>query len=134
MITRGTSSIILFISVLECFFLHLACLGYDEGMRDDRERQGAMSNNQQIQKVKVKRLAHVGLWSRDPLTQARFYHQTLGFDVHSVVENIVDADSDSDAVEANVFLSLGADYHCLGLFSSETGSASADEQRPTSAA
>lgn len=124
---------LLFIFMSECFFLHLACLGHDEGMRDDCERQGAMSN-QQIQKVKVKRLAHVGLWSRDALTQARFYHQTLGFDVHSIVENIADADSDSDVVDANVFLSLGADYHCMGLFSKDAGSASADGQRPTSAA
>ena len=29
-------------------------------------------SEQQIQKVKVKRLAHIGLWTTDALAQARF--------------------------------------------------------------
>lgn len=88
-------------------------------------------SNQQIQKVKVKRLAHIGLWSRDTLAQARFYHQALGFDVHSIAENIADTDTEVELDEANVFLSLGADYHCLGLFS-DTRPTSTNGRRATS--
>ncbi len=40
-------------------------------------------SEQQIQKVKVKRLAHVGLWATDVATQARFYRQVLGLDLRA---------------------------------------------------
>jgi catechol 2,3-dioxygenase-like lactoylglutathione lyase family enzyme len=73
-----------------------------------------MMSNQQIQKVKVKRLAHVGLWASDILTQVRFYRQVLGFDLHSVAEEHADAEQDLE--DTNIFLSLGAEHHSLGLF------------------
>ncbi|TMC15342.1 MAG: hypothetical protein E6J34_22345 [Chloroflexi bacterium] len=68
-------------------------------------------SNQQIQKVKVKRLAHVGLWSTDVPTQARFYHQIVGLDLRTTATS-----QDSDLEGTNVFLTLGDEYHCLGLF------------------
>ena len=49
-------------------------------------------SNQQIQKVKVKRLAHVGLWASDVLAQARFYRQVLGFGLHSISQSDAEAD------------------------------------------
>jgi catechol 2,3-dioxygenase-like lactoylglutathione lyase family enzyme len=72
-------------------------------------------SEQQIQKVKVKRLAHVGLWSSDVAAQARFYRQALGFDLRNTVD--ISSDQDVELENANVFLSLGDEYHCLGLFS-----------------
>jgi len=72
-------------------------------------------SEQQIQKVKVKRLAHVGLWSNDVAAQARFYRQVLGFDLRNTFDNSTDQDIDLE--NANVFLSLGEEHHCLGLFS-----------------
>jgi len=72
-------------------------------------------SEQQIQKVKVKRLAHVGLWSSDVAAQARFYRQVLGFDLRNTIENPTDQDIDLE--NANVFLSLGEEHHCLALFS-----------------
>jgi catechol-2,3-dioxygenase len=72
-------------------------------------------SNQQIQKVKVKRLAHVGLWASDILTQVRFYRQVLGFDLHSVAEEHPDAEHDLE--DMNIFLALGAEHHSLSLFS-----------------
>ncbi|TMD29079.1 MAG: hypothetical protein E6J04_14915, partial [Chloroflexi bacterium] len=72
-------------------------------------------SEQQIQKVKVKRLAHIGLWTTDALAQARFYRQVLGFDLRSTSDNSPDQDVDLD--NANVFLSLGNEHHSLGLFS-----------------
>jgi len=69
-------------------------------------------SNQQVQKVKVKRLAHVGLWASDVMAQARFYHQVLGFDLRSVAEETDDADEG----EAPMFLALGEEQYCLGLF------------------
>ena len=47
-------------------------------------------SNQQVQKVKVKRLAHVGVWTADVTSQARFYHQVLGLEVRSTSENGAD--------------------------------------------
>lgn len=78
-------------------------------------------SNQQIQKVKVKRLAHVGLWTTDVLSQARFYHHILGLDVRSASENATDEEIELD--EATMFLSLGEESHSLGLF---------NDKRPTS--
>ncbi len=67
-------------------------------------------SEQQLQKVKVKRLAHVGLWTTDIVAQTRFYRHVLGFDMRT-------AESNPEAEEeSNVFLSLGDEYHCLGLF------------------
>lgn len=70
-------------------------------------------SEQQIQRVRVKRLAHVGLWSTDVSAQLRFYRQVLGFYLRSsqaVLSNEVSLE------EANAFLSLGDEFHCLGLF------------------
>jgi catechol-2,3-dioxygenase len=67
-------------------------------------------SNQQIQKVKVKKLAHVGLWATDVSTQGRFYRQVLGLDLR------LPADQDTDVEEANVFLALGEEHHSLALF------------------
>ena len=72
-------------------------------------------SEQQIQKVKVKRLAHVGLWSSDVAAQARFYRQALGFNLRNTVD--ISSEQDVELENANVFLSLGDEYHCLGLFS-----------------
>lgn len=69
-------------------------------------------SEQQIQKVKVKRLAHVGLWTTDVTSQVRFYRQALGFDLRSTQAS----DQDVELEDANAFLTLGDDYHCLGLF------------------
>ncbi|GCF07413.1 VOC family protein [Dictyobacter arantiisoli] len=66
-------------------------------------------SNQQIQKVKVKRLAHVGLWTTDVSAQAHFYHQVLGLDARAAVGNV-------DDDEANIFLALDEVSHSVGLF------------------
>ncbi len=71
-------------------------------------------SNQQIQKVKVKKLVHIGLWAADVPTQARFYRQVLGFDLRQPANNSANQNIDLD--EANVFLALGEDHHSLGLF------------------
>lgn len=71
-------------------------------------------SEQQIQKVKVKRLAHVGLWATDVAAQAKFYRQVLGLDLRTVSDTVFDAGIDLE--EANVFLALGNEHHCLGLF------------------
>jgi catechol-2,3-dioxygenase len=71
-------------------------------------------SDQQIQKVKVKRLAHVGLWSSDVAAQARFYHQVMGFDVRTITDST--AGRDIVLEEANIFLALGDEHHSLALF------------------
>jgi catechol 2,3-dioxygenase-like lactoylglutathione lyase family enzyme len=86
-------------------------------------------SNQQIQKVKVKKLVHVGLWVTDIPTQARFYRQVLGLDLrlptdNSSVQNI-------NLEEANVFLALGQEHHSLGLFN-DTRIAVSNGRKPTS--
>lgn len=70
-------------------------------------------SEQQIQKVRVKRLAHVGLWATDITAQTRFYRQVLGFHLRSTQITMPD---EAELEEANAFLSLGDEYHCLGLF------------------
>jgi catechol-2,3-dioxygenase len=75
----------------------------------------AAVSNQQIQKVKVKRLAHVGLWTNDVLAQTRFYRQILGLDLRSTSEGITNQDPELE--DTNMFLALGEDHHCLALFS-----------------
>jgi catechol 2,3-dioxygenase-like lactoylglutathione lyase family enzyme len=84
-------------------------------------------SNQQIQKVKVKRLAHAGLWASDILAQTRFYRQILGFDLHSVAEEHANAEHDLE--DTNIFLSLGAEHHSLGLFS-DTRPATTNGRKP----
>jgi catechol 2,3-dioxygenase-like lactoylglutathione lyase family enzyme len=71
-------------------------------------------SNQQIQKVKVKKLVHVGLWATDVPTQARFYRQVLGFDLRLPTSS--PAIQDIDMEDANIFLALGEEHHSLGLF------------------
>ncbi len=71
-------------------------------------------SNQQIQKVKVKKLVHVGLWAADVPTQARFYRQVLGFDLRLPAGNPFNEDMDLE--DANMFLALGEEHHALGLF------------------
>ena len=71
-------------------------------------------SEQQIQKVKVKRLAHIGLWATDVATQARFYRQVLGFDLRAT--ELSSPDQEVELEEANAFLALGDEHHCLGLF------------------
>ncbi|MEO7022174.1 MAG: VOC family protein [Ktedonobacteraceae bacterium] len=70
-------------------------------------------SEQQIQRVRVKRLAHVGLWSADVAASTRFYRQVLGFHLRS---SEVTSAEEVELEEANTFLSLGDEYHCLGLF------------------
>jgi catechol 2,3-dioxygenase-like lactoylglutathione lyase family enzyme len=76
--------------------------------------QGGSMSDQQIQKVKVKRLAHVGLWTTDVVVQARFYSQVMGLDLHKVFDG--SADQNVSLEDANMFLALGDEHHCLGLF------------------
>lgn len=70
-------------------------------------------SEQQIQKVRVKRLAHAGLWSADVAASTRFYRQVLGFHLRSS-ETVPAEEADLEGV--NTFLSLGDEHHCLGLF------------------
>lgn len=72
-------------------------------------------SEQQIQKVRVKRLAHVGLWATDVASLSRFYRQVLGFDLRSTVDGSTGPEAELE--HASAFLSLGDEYHCLGLFS-----------------
>src|ERR1051326_6463339 len=72
--------------------------------------ENAMSE-QQIQKVKVRRLAHVGLWATDVVAQARFYHQVLGFERRNTPKQNIDLEN------ANIFLALGDEHHSIGLVS-----------------
>ncbi|MFL5628901.1 MAG: VOC family protein, partial [Ktedonobacteraceae bacterium] len=72
-------------------------------------------SDQQIQKVKVRRLAHVGLWATDVAAQARFYRQAMGFDLRKKVDT--SPTQDIDVGNANIFLSLGDEHHSMALFS-----------------
>jgi catechol 2,3-dioxygenase-like lactoylglutathione lyase family enzyme len=84
-------------------------------------------SDQQIQKVKVKRLAHVGLWTSDIMAQARFYRQILGLDLRATSEGTLD--SNIDIGDANLFFGLGEEHHCLGLYH-DTRSAQTNGRRP----
>jgi catechol-2,3-dioxygenase len=84
-------------------------------------------SNQQIQKVKVKRLAHVGLWAADVSAQARFYHQVVGLHLRTIPDN--SADQEFELEEANTFLSLGDEFHSLGLFN-DTRSTTSNGRKP----
>src|SRR4051812_37680851 len=68
----------------------------------------------QIQKVKVKRLAHIGLWTSDSMAQARFYRQVLGLDLRATSEGALDPNIDIEG--ANLFFGLGEEHHCIGLY------------------
>ncbi len=70
-------------------------------------------SDQQIQKVKVKHLSRIGLWSTDVVTQARFYCQVLGLDLRAKSA----AGQGPEVAEANMFLGLGEEQYCLGLYS-----------------
>lgn len=70
-------------------------------------------SDQQIQKVKVKRLARVGLWVTDAPALARFYYQVLGLDLRATSDG--GTEQDLDLVDANMFLGLGEEHHCLAL-------------------
>ncbi len=71
-------------------------------------------SEQQIQKVKVKRLTHIGLWTSDSMAQARFYRQVLGLDLRATSEGVLDPNSDIEG--ANLFFGLGEEHHCIGLY------------------
>jgi catechol 2,3-dioxygenase-like lactoylglutathione lyase family enzyme len=71
-------------------------------------------SEQQIQRVRVKRLAHIGLWTSDVAVQTRFYRQTLGFQVRATEVN--SSEEEVELEEYNAFLSLGDEHHALGLF------------------
>jgi catechol-2,3-dioxygenase len=71
-------------------------------------------SDQQIQKVKVRHLARVGLWSTDVATQARFYSQVLGLDVHATSEIV--EHQNPEITEATMYLGLGEEQHSLGLY------------------
>ncbi|HYB02189.1 MAG TPA: VOC family protein, partial [Ktedonobacteraceae bacterium] len=71
-------------------------------------------SEQQIQKVRVKRLGHVGLWVTDVAAETRFYRQVLGFNLRAT--EIKSKDEDVEFEDANAYLSLGDEHHCLGLF------------------
>jgi len=79
-------------------------------------------SEQQIQKVRVTRLAHVGLWVSDVPAQTRFYRQTLGFNLRATEINSTGEDVEFE--DANTFLSLGDEHHCLSLFTDTRASAS----------
>jgi len=84
-------------------------------------------SDQQIQKVKVRRLAHVGLWATDVPAQARFYHQVLGLDLRATSQGTPDRDIDLE--DANVFLGLGDEQPCLGLYN-DTRSTAGNGRKP----
>jgi catechol-2,3-dioxygenase len=71
-------------------------------------------SEQQVQKVRVKRLAHVGLWATDVASQTRFYRQVLGFNLRAT--EIKSTGEDVEFEDANTFLSLGDEHHCLAVF------------------
>src|SRR5947209_1714145 len=77
------------------------------------ERQAPMGD-QQIQRVKARHLARVGLWSKDIATQARFHCQALGLDLRATSEAVTG--HDPEIAEANMFLGLGEERYCLGLY------------------
>ena len=79
-------------------------------------------SEQQIQKVRVTRLAHVGLWVSDVPAQTRFYRQTLGFNLRATEINSTGEDVEFE--DANTFLSLGDEHHCLSLFTDTRANAS----------
>ena len=84
-------------------------------------------SEQQVQKVRVKRLAHVGLWATDVASQTRFYRQVLGFNLRAT--EIKSPGEDVEFEDANTFLSLGDEHHCLGVFN-DTRSTTSNGRSP----
>lgn len=66
--------------------------------------------SEQIQKVRVNALEHVGVWSSDIITQTQFYHQVMSLDLRIPSHEHVEMD------RASAFLALGDEHHCLALF------------------
>lgn len=64
----------------------------------------------QLPKVKVKRLAHIALWTIDVVAQTRFYRQVMGFDLRATKPSF-------ELEDTNVYLSLNDERPCLALFS-----------------
>ena len=71
-------------------------------------------SEQQIQKVRVKRLAHIGLWASDVATSTRFYRQVLGFSLRAT--EVTSSELDVELEEVNTYLALGDEHHCVALF------------------
>ena len=69
-------------------------------------------SEQQLQKVKVNKLAHVGVWVSDIAVQTRFYRQVLGLDQRIPAET----SQDIDVNDAATFLALSDEHHCLAFF------------------
>ena len=69
-------------------------------------------SDQQLQKVKVTKLAHVGLWVNDIAAETRFYRHIMGLDQRIPSDPLQGTEND----EAATFLSLGDEHHCLALF------------------
>jgi catechol-2,3-dioxygenase len=86
-------------------------------------------SDQQIQRVKVKRLARVGLWTTDAPTLARFYYQVLGLDLRATSEAVAEQQDGGGQADANMFLGLGSEHHCLGLYN-DTRPAPGNSRRP----
>lgn len=84
-------------------------------------------SDQQIQRVKVRRLARVGLWSGDVTAQVRFYRQVLGFDLRTMSDGSTERDVELE--DAPIFLALGAEHHCLRLFN-DTRPTTSNGRRP----
>jgi catechol-2,3-dioxygenase len=66
--------------------------------------------SEQIQKVKVNALSHVGVWSNDIVAQAQFYHHVMSLDLRVPMHESVELE------HAEAFFALGDEHHCLALF------------------
>lgn len=84
-------------------------------------------SNQQIQKVKVKRLVHVGLWATDMQAQARFYHRVLGLDLYTNAEGSLEQHLEEE--DSALYLALNEEMHCLSIFN-DTRSQPMNGRRP----
>lgn len=69
-------------------------------------------SDQQLQKVKVNKLAHVGLWVNDIAAGTRFYRHVMGLDQRIPTELTQGTEND----DAATFFALGDEHHCLALF------------------
>src|SRR5262249_13312742 len=85
-------------------------------------------SEQQIQKVKVKRLAHVGMWTTDVASQERFYRRGVGLVSGAVGRG--SGGKDLDPEDENVSLALGDKHHCRGLFSETRAATTSSRATP----
>lgn len=85
-------------------------------------------SEQQIQKVRVTRLAHVGLRVGDIAAQTRFYRQMLGFNLRAT--EVQHSEDGVEFEDASTFLSLGDEHHCLALFSDTHGESGDNGRSP----